>query len=92
MTNEFRELSNRLAQGMNFDKGSVLLITCMGDIDSGKVFMKGNTGAIAVGVCGVLELVLQRADDDKFAATIRQMVIETIIADEERRFQKGETE
>ena len=88
MTQEFRDLTTRLAKALNFDEGSVLLITCKGDINDGNVFMKGSTGVITVGICGAIDVILKKTNDDKFAATVRQMITERIIADEERRFQK----
>ena len=90
MINEFRELADRLAKGMNFANGTVVLITAQG-LEDNHLFCKGKSAVMLMGACRLLRVILANTDDDTWAHIARNAVREELIADMERRRQKGET-
>ena len=88
MTNEFRELTSRLAKGLNFPENSVCLITKLKDEKYGDVRWKGPAIGLTKGICTAIDRILSEASEaDAFEC--RNMIRQSIIADEERRFQNA---
>ncbi|MCH5213070.1 MAG: hypothetical protein J1G06_08640 [Oscillospiraceae bacterium] len=88
MTNEFRELTSRLAKGLNFKGGSMCLITSAEDEDYVNVAIKGCSDALTVGICKTINMMLSQMDD-KEAMMARDKIKRQLIADEERWFQRS---
>ena len=91
MTKDFRELTSRLAKGLNFGGGTAVLITSEQDSDEVKVFVKGLVPDVMIGIRDVLTRLLQDADDHD-ARIIRDGIKNVLIEDEERRFQRKDVE
>ena len=91
MTDEFRELSNRLAQGMNRDDCFAVLISGQDNEKDIDVAVYATPRETVLGLVGACIGVFNSVDDETaegFAKALKKIVIEY----EERRFQKGETE
>ena len=86
MTNEFKELTSRLAKGLNFEGGTAVLITASADDRKVQLSMKGNATDILTGLCLGIKNLLEELTDGN-AQKARDRIKQEIIADEERRFQ-----
>lgn len=87
MTQEFRDLTTRLAKGLNYKGGSVMLITSTPEENVIRTFIKGYPIDLLGGICTAIDELLSNAND-KDADVFRDVIKKRIIADEERRFQK----
>lgn len=91
MTDEFRELTSRLARAKNFDGGAYILITLHPDEKDIKVDMKGSGYILLTGLIGALSSLLDDADVKTQQDTCEALV--KLVSDNQtKRFQNTEME
>ena len=88
MTDEFRELTSRLAKGLNFNGGLAVLITKDADSTEYDATLKGNLPDIMAAFCYGIDLLFNMAIDEE-ARSFREVLKKIIILDEERRFRSS---
>lgn len=89
MSNEYKELIDRLARARNFKGGSFVLITSEPDDTDIKITMKGNSCDIACGAVGLIEQLLNTVDFE-LQKCICEKLTHLISDSNMRRFQASE--
>ena len=78
MKNDFKGLSEKLAQGMNFDANAVVLLTAIGD--DGTVFQRGSVSQIAKLTAISISKLLDAIHSDRDREIIKDYIIEMMNA------------
>lgn len=88
MAKEFQETVNRLARARNFEGGAYCLITAITGEDTHHIDIHGVNNGILCGINSVLNRCLKLMPDNA-AKLFREDIKQTLIEDEQRRFQCG---
>lgn len=86
MTEDFAKTVNRLSRARNFEDGAFCLITAHANENTHTVEQKNINSGVLNGISNAVKNYLDKLDNNA-ARTFRNMLKETIIKDEERRFQ-----
>ncbi|NDO18789.1 hypothetical protein FMM68_03860 [Lachnospiraceae bacterium MD329] len=86
MTEDFAKTVNRLSRARNFEDGAFCLITAHANENTHTVEQKNINSGVLNGINNAVKNYMDKLDNNA-ARTFRNMLKETIIKDEERRFQ-----